>query len=76
MFFLISIAVSIALSYASYLLMPRPKQVKPTSTPSELKYPSVSAGRPIPVVFGTVTIKSPNILWYGDKGMREYEIDA
>lgn len=28
--------------------------------------PTASEGDPIPVVFGTVTLKQPNIIWYGD----------
>ena len=30
----------------------------------------------VPVVFGTVTIKSPNILWYGEKREHTYKVNA
>jgi hypothetical protein len=28
--------------------------------------PVAEEGRPIPVVFGTVTVTGANVLWYGD----------
>jgi hypothetical protein len=32
-----------------------------------------ASGRPVPVVFGTITVKGSNILWFGEKSLREYE---
>lgn len=71
--FLIQIVVSIALSYLAYLLAPKPKQPKPAAA-AEMENPTADAGRPIPVVFGTVTIKGPNFLWYGEKTVKEYQV--
>lgn len=73
--FLIQIVVSIALSYLAYLLAPKPKQPKPAAA-AEMENPTADAGRPIPVVFGTVTIKGPNVLWYGEKTVKEYMVNV
>lgn len=73
MSFLIMLAISIALSLVAYLLMPKPKMPKPASA-RDLESPTSDAGRPLPVVFGTVTVTGLNILWYGDKQVREYSV--
>lgn len=71
---IIQIIIAIAVSYVAYLLAPKPKQ--PKHEAADLEFPTVSAGRPIPVVFGTLTVKSPNVLWYGEKRVRQYEVKA
>lgn len=46
-----------------------PKLPNNTPTPSsagDFDVPVAEEGRPIPVVFGTVRITGPNVLWYGD----------
>lgn len=73
--FIVQILVSIALSYLAYLLAPKPKQAKPAAA-TEMENPTADAGRPIPVVFGTITIKAPNFLWYGEKTVKEYRVNA
>lgn len=71
----LSLIIGLVLSVVSMLLAPKPKKVKPPEV-TEMEDPTAEAGRPIPVVFGTLTIKSPNILWFGQKRSREYEIKA
>tara|TARA_Y100000034_G_scaffold131343_1_gene191880 strand:+ start:623 stop:853 length:231 start_codon:yes stop_codon:yes gene_type:complete len=71
--FLVALAVSLVISIVAALLAPKPKQPKDNSA-QELDDPTADAGRPLPVVFGTVTVKSPNILWFGQKSMHEYEV--
>lgn len=56
------IALVVALAAA-----PRPAQPK-AATLSDIDLPTAEIGRAIPVVFGTVLLKSPNIVWYGDLG--------
>lgn len=75
MSFLVMLAISIALSFIAYLLMPKPKQPKPPAA-QDLESPTADAGRPVPVVFGTVTVKGLNVLWSGDKKVREYKVKA
>jgi len=48
-------------------LQPKPPGVKPASL-SEIDVPTAQQGRPIPKVFGTYVVQSPNIVWYGDLG--------
>lgn len=72
--YLIYFLIAVVVAVAAYMLAPKPKQ--PNTPASDLNAPTVSAGRPIPVVFGTLTVKSPNVLWYGDKFVREYKVKA
>lgn len=57
---IISYAVSVALA-------PKPPVPEPASL-EDIEAPTAEEGRPIPVVFGTVTVSSPNVVWYGDLG--------
>lgn len=59
------IIVALVMMVVSYLLMPKPKVE--STTAGDMENPTASAGSPIKVVFGTITIKDPNILWFGDK---------
>lgn len=67
--------IGLALNIIAYLLTPRPKQEKPPAA-KDMDNPTAEAGRPIPVVFGTITVKGLNVLWYGDKNMRKRKVDA
>ena len=52
---------------AAVALQPKPPGRKPSSL-EEIDIPTADEGRPIPVVYGTVVTKSPNVVWYGDLG--------
>lgn len=67
--------VGLAINIVAYLLMGRPKAAKPPAT-KDLESPTAEAGRPVPVVFGTITIKGGNILWYGEKSHHDKEVNA
>lgn len=71
----IPLLIGIALNIISYLLMPKPKQPKPEAA-KDMENPTAEAGRPIPVVFGTVTVKGLNILWFGEKRIHTYKVKA
>lgn len=73
--FLLQVLVSLALQVVAYVLMPRPRQDQPEET-KELDIPTSEAGKPIPVIFGDVTISSPNIIWWGEKRTSKKEIDG
>lgn len=64
--FLVQLAIGVALAYVSFLLAPKPKQPKPPST-EDLESPTAEAGRPIPVIFGSLTLQSPNNIGFWDK---------
>lgn len=59
----------------SYVLMPKPKQPKPPSV-DDIKAPTTDAGRPIPLVFGSMTIKGVNLLGEWDKEIRTRKSSA
>jgi len=67
--FLIALAVNVV----AYLILPRPKQPKPPAA-ADFEAPTADANRPIPVVWGDITIKSPNFLWWGEKETVEREV--
>lgn len=64
--------VSVALNL---LLAPKPKAPKPDAA-KDLDDPTAEAGRPIPVVFGTVTVKGLNLLWFGEKSLKTSKVKA
>jgi len=72
---LIQLVVAVALAVIAYALAPKPKKVKPAAT-KDLDNPTADAGRPIPVVFGSINVSGVNVLWFGDKHKREYEVNA
>lgn len=61
---LVLAAVSLALSE---LLAPKPdlQNAKPAGA-GDFDFPTAIEGRAIPVVYGTVQISGPNVVWYGD----------
>ena len=65
--FFTMLIISLVLAAASELL--RPKQKIEGERPKglgEFDFPTALEGRPIPIVFGTVKLSGPNIVWYGD----------
>lgn len=63
---LTQLLVSLAVTAIGYALMPKPKGPKPDEV-TDLESPTAESGRPIPVVFGDVTITGINYLWSGEK---------
>lgn len=73
--FLIQLLLAVTFAVISYMLRPRPPAPKPPEM-QELQTPTAEAGRPIPKVWGTRTVKAPNMLFYGDKEQRVREVSA
>lgn len=71
---LFQILVAVVMIAVGYLLMP--KQQVPDQKIKQGDNPTASAGTPIPMLWGTMTIKAPNCLWYGDKYLIKSKIDA
>jgi hypothetical protein len=69
---IVAAVVAVALSV---LLMPKPKTPKPEAV-TDLDNPVAEAGKPLPVIFGTITVKGLNNLWFGDKSSRTYKRKA
>lgn len=61
----VQVAIMVVAAVLSYALAPKPPQ-PPKPSLEDLSLPTAEEGRPIPVVFGTVWISGPNVLWYGD----------
>lgn len=68
------LAIGVTLMVIAYLIMPKPKTPKPEV--KDLENPTADAGRPIPKIYGTKTVKGVNVLWYGEKTTRNYEVKA
>ncbi len=75
MAFWIPFLIALALNIVSYLLMPKPKQPKPDAA-KDMDDPTAEAGRPIPVIFGEVTFKGLNVIWFGEKQTKSYSVKA
>lgn len=72
---LIALIVTTILNVAAIIIMPKPKTPKPAAA-EQAKAPTASAGKSIPVVFGTMTVTETNVLWYGQSSVREFEIEV
>lgn len=75
MAFWIQLLVGLALNIVAYLIMPKPKPPQPPET-KDLEDPTAEAGKPVPVVFGSITVKGLNILWFGEKATRKIKVDS
>ena len=71
----IQLLVALAINIVAYLIMPKPKQAKPPAA-QDMDNPTAEAGRPIPVIFGEITITGTNILWFGDKSKQTLKVKA
>lgn len=56
-------------------LAPKPQTPKPADI-SDFDAPTAEEGRAIPVVFGTVLLSGPNILWYGDLRTTPIQVES
>lgn len=65
MFAIIAVVLAVVSTALSIALQPR--QIPPPAAGiGDLQAPIAEEGRPIPVVFGTVLLRAPNVVWYGD----------
>lgn len=64
LYFLASVAISM-------IMAPRPVKPKPLAF-QDFEAPTADENRPIPVIFGTVTITGANVVWYGDSAVVAY----
>lgn len=66
---LIQLAIAIVFLVLSAVLMPKPKGPKPSAV-RDMENPTAEGGRPIPVLFGSMTVKGANVLHYTDQSTR------
>lgn len=74
MAFFLNLLIALVLMVVAYLLMPKPKQSRPEV--KDLDDPVAEAGKPLPVLFGTMTIKGLNVLWFGEKSFLRKKVKA
>jgi flagellar basal body-associated protein FliL len=70
----VSIIIAVVQLVAAVALQPRVKKTKPP-TAQQAESPTTGAG-PTPMIFGTVRLKEPKVLWSGDKSIHTYDISA
>ncbi len=65
--FLETLILYAILFVAAELLRPKPQieNAKPAGL-GEFKFPTATEGRSVPLIWGTVRIDGPNVVWYGD----------
>ena len=73
--FLVQLLIAVVLMIVAYLIMPKPKQPKPQAA-TDADNPTAEAGREIPVIFGTVTMKGLNVLNFGWKSINTYMVNS
>jgi len=73
--FLIQLAIGLVLNVLAYLILPKPKGPKPPAV-TDLESPTAENGRPIPVAFGTILIRSPNVIGWADKSYKKKKVKA
>jgi hypothetical protein len=61
----VNLIIGLVLSLVGLLLRPKPEPPKP-NTIGDFNIPITKEGSEIPIVYGTVWITSPQIVWYGD----------
>jgi hypothetical protein len=61
-FYVVVLIIALVVAVATAPKTPEPKN----PTLEDIEVPTAEQGRPIPVVFGTAILKSPNVVWYGD----------
>lgn len=64
--FIARLVLALLLSAISYALSPKQTPDQPTAAAlDDFSIPTAEEGRPIPVIFGTVRISGPNVVWAG-----------
>lgn len=71
----IQVIIAVVLQVTSLLLMPRPQTARPDSA-RDFEAPTADAGRPQPVVVGTVRVKGLNVLGAWDKSSYPYQVSV
>lgn len=61
-YYVAAVVISALITYA---LTPKPPQPQAPAL-QDVQAPTAEEGRPIGVVFGTVWVTGPNVVWYGD----------
>lgn len=63
--FLVNLLISVVFSFIAFLLTPKPKPPDKSKL-EDFDIPKSEEGSEIPKIFGTVTVRNPQVVWYGD----------
>jgi len=66
--------VTLVVSALLYAALKPARQSPQAAVLEDFDVPKAKQGDPVPVVFGTVTIRSPTVIWYGD--LKTYAIHS
>ena len=69
----LSLLLGLLFAVVSYLLTPKPKAPKPPEV-EDMEDPTAEF-REIPIVFGSLTVKGLNVLWFGDKSFIQFYVE-
>jgi hypothetical protein len=72
MVFFLNLIIALALMIIAYLIMPKAKQDHPEIQQQD--DPTAQAGIPLPVLFGTLTIKALNVLHFCEKRYKKRKV--
>ena len=64
--FFVQLLIGLAINIVAYMLIPKPKTPKPEAA-KDLDDPVAEAGKPLPVLSGSITVKGLNIMYWGQK---------
>lgn len=65
-FWLILLVLFVAQIVLGELLRPKPQDSSRAAALKDFSIPTAEESRPIPVIWGTVELNGPNVVWYGD----------
>lgn len=71
--FWLLLALFVASTVVSALLQKRPKDVQPAGI-GDFTAPTADETRVVPVIWGTVKLSGPNVIWYGDLRLRSIRV--
>lgn len=65
--FFLTLGIFAALAVLSFFLKPKPRsnEQQPAGL-GDFNFPTATEGRPVPLIWGTVKVNAPNVVWYGD----------
>jgi hypothetical protein len=73
--FWFAIFLLVATTVVSALMQKHPKDAQPAGR-GDFSIPTAEAGRPIPVIFGTIKMGGPNVTWWGDLTVQAIKVKS
>lgn len=67
---------AVVMMVVSYALTPKPPKPPPPEVQQLSDIPVAEQGTAIPVLFGTMEVKGPNVTWYGDVSLGRIRSDG